>query len=1226
MALNFGGLGLAFVAKDEGASKTIQAIGSKIEWMSSTAVKMGSSLKSIGPKVAGMAGKMAGAFGSMADKAMSPDLDSAFSSQYAAFAKSWGEITVGMRISAKEAKRWKSAIGGAAIALNTDMSSLAQAWAAFRKQGVDLQKVLGTKGVSATVKRLAKMMSVLGIQGEQLATVAATLIKRWGFNEAGVKRLTDAVFAMGRHFNMGKEAMAALPGIMDTLGTELASMLHDASPKEIQALTLSIVKLGGGLQKALGVPAEQALELAKGMFQKVIGQRKDLEKMYIGMEGDVSELQKMMAMAGANIGDVFATMQKDPAAFMEALYKLGQAAKKHGGKMSVVYGRLLKVVDDTFGPDAAKAMKNWGKAQGSVESSTAALAKSNNALAKAVEKAFKTGRTAGDSYNLMLDGFRARIKGLTNQYIGPFMKSQREGFQRSYEIAKKYASDKGPLGELVRRLLLVQRVGFGGLFVKMGWIGPLLGNVAQQLVPLASGLSMLGVRLDNIGMFMKPGGLILGGLMLFNKKFRDQVIGVVSDFLGWVKKKAPSVIKELGRQFMALVGDLKDGFLWLIDQMPAVGEAVWEGLQTGFEYATKGGRWLLDVVVDGAKYLYKNAGAIGKVVARGLSKAWDWAVTGTVWLFDSARKLLSGFSGAVSKVDWSRVGQSITSGLYKAVGGAVAAVGGMLAKSGQLASSAGELVRAYYKMAGRYFVSMISMLYGMAAGLLDRMPDIFKGFYGLLKKGISALAMFGGWLLKQIWSGLKFVVSKIPEYAPVVGKALVRLFFAAWNAVKVALASSLNFVGWLLKSIGSWLASVDWAGVGKKIIGYIGAAIKAAGPLLLAAVAGLASLLWRAVKGLWEQLVGVITGRSMLGKAVRKIASGLWTLFKGILGAVWGMLKGGVSAIFSWLFGQIRSAFSSISGMISDAAGVAYKLISWIGDSFTSLGKLVWNALSGIADAFSFIKTPVKGFWAILQWIGGKIAKFFSWVSKQVKRAIGAIQGAYDDLKLLLGMTKPAVSKGKLTAEVMSKQGAAVAKDYWTQVFRSAITESDWKRVLDQYYSRKKNIEAKIVALQSRGEGKRTHWIVGYVKGMEKAMATAKKQRIQVEKLNQAVMPERAESEAQWDRAGGKRRAVSMFPDVEKIRKRSKVPTAPGMAVPAMTAKPEPQPVVKMAEKDRGALMDLASEVNGLKDAIRELSKRPVVVEITGDLRRLFKTVRKGSKAMAADALGRAGV
>lgn len=528
--MNFDGLGIGFEVEDDGAEKKVSGISNSVDTLWSSIKKAGTSvprfasgitrgLNRMGEKSSHYVGMVTTAIGGMIDSAMDPKLDTAYASLYAGFNKEFSALTVGMKDTEGRIDQARRRIGGIAQGMGEDMNAAAQNWVAFEKQGIALDEVLGTGGLSGTIRDMIKITSVFGIEGRQLANVAGSLKKSFGFTEDQIGSLGDKIVAVGREFNMGREALQSWPQIMGVLNKELADFGKQMSPKTVDALTTSIVQLGGGFHEALGIDATEATELAINAFSTLANERKNIARMAYGMGGPFTDFAKEVMSAGDDINEVFNVMATgDPLKFMDMMREIGKVAQQRGGETGAAFQRLNAVISDTLGPNMAFAVQgNWDSVTKKMQQIPDVLAKSKGTLKDVAKAHWKSSMTAGEAWEMMVNNMKDKVFRLSRGEVNKWKKDMRRGFKDSFDVVESFADDKGPLGSLTRRLLAVQRVGLSALLPELGALGPIFGGITTQALPMLTALGSMGVRFSDIGKLAGVGG---GAYLLF-KMFTD---------------------------------------------------------------------------------------------------------------------------------------------------------------------------------------------------------------------------------------------------------------------------------------------------------------------------------------------------------------------------------------------------------------------------------------------------------------------------------------------------------------------------------------------------------------------------------------------------------------------------------------------------------------------------------------------------------------------------------
>jgi len=394
------------------------------------------------------------------------------------------------------------------------------------------------------MKDLIRVTSVFGIEGEQLATVTAGLVRGFGFTEDQVGGLADKLYMVGKQFDAGQESIQAWPAIFEALNGELADFGKNMKPEDIEKLTLSIVQLGGGLSKSLGIPAQAAMETARTAFTTLAGERKNIINMFRGKGGAFGEIAQQLMETGGDTNKMFEMMMEgDPVKFMDTLREMADVAKTQGGETGMAFQRLSQTMATALGPDVAFLAKgSWDDVQETMAKIPDVIAggKARGALADAAKLHHKTGLTAGESWDRTVQGMKARLYKLTDKEMGGWQKNMKRGFEDTFTVVSKLAKADGPVGELTKRFLAVQRVGLSALIPGLESMAPMLGGIASSAAPMMTALGSMGLKFGSLGKMALGGGAIW---MLF-------------EMLQKGPKEAIASITSFGKDVWATLGEL----------------------------------------------------------------------------------------------------------------------------------------------------------------------------------------------------------------------------------------------------------------------------------------------------------------------------------------------------------------------------------------------------------------------------------------------------------------------------------------------------------------------------------------------------------------------------------------------------------------------------------------------------------------------------------------------
>jgi hypothetical protein len=494
--------------------------------------------------------------------------------------------------------------------------------------------------------------------------------------------------------------------------------------------------------------------------------------------------------------------------FMSALHKAMQRAKSQGGEMGIAYQRLSGILNKVVGANATYLAKgNWEKAEGAMSKlDKVALTTQRNiqALTAAVTKSYKTGLTKGDMFTRMLEQQEAAIFKLSERHLDQWIQDHKRGFETLRGTLGKMAAKDGVVGELTKRLLLVQRVGLSGMFTGMSGLAPLINNTVTQMLPMLTAFAHLGASLGMIGKLLLPGGIILVGMAMFHEGLRKKLIGGVERTFEYLKKNIPKWWPKL-----------RDGMVIM------------------WKKAIAGIRWLMDVLTP---LMNSLAAAIEKV---------DWGAL-TVKVINYVGKFFRGIYDAIFSAGFIEQKTTTTEGRFKAAGmRLVGAIGsGMI----QAAKAVGNAILNFFfdwsdgleegleqkgKLIGGLFVT--ALFFGSTRALLLKGIGSMMGLM-LTPIGAVVTAILGAaaaiYIFRdEIGSALSTVVIWIQDTAESIWKYLKWPFdfLFGWLEPMIGAIQSLfqgDYVGFfkgMAHTIFNWLT---WPF--QKLVEYLGIALDAA--------------------------------------------------------------------------------------------------------------------------------------------------------------------------------------------------------------------------------------------------------------------------------------------------------------------------------------------------------------------------------------------------------------
>lgn len=320
------------------------------------------------------------------------------------------------------------------------------------------------------------------------------------------------------------------------------------------------------------------------------------------------------------------------------------------------------------------------------------------------------------------------------------------------------------------------------------------------------------------------------------------------------------------------------------------------------------------------------------------------------------------FAGAIAKIFGG-----ISSGVILAIVGAIVAVGVALKQLWDRSETFRGTIKTLFTQITAHFkvaTTSIGNSFKSLQSVWDSVWSYIEPAWKLFQEIVGAAAVIIG-------NAILLIIGAFRGLAQIVEGVLT----GNSNLVKKGFETILGFVEQFIAQIKLYLASVDWAGLGKQAINGIVNGLKA-----------LSGFLWSTFQFIWNTAIAWI-------KSVDWGAVGSWVLRT---------ITTGLKALGSFLWNTVQTLFKTAMNLIKsiDWYNVGSTLMKLIINAISAIGGMVWNVLKSI---FSSAKSKSTG---SIDWasIGSKIIRM-------IGQAIGAIGGAIWDA--LRGAFDTAVSKAK---------------------------------------------------------------------------------------------------------------------------------------------------------------------------------------------------------------------
>ena len=772
MALNFLGLGFSLGAQDKG-------LGTAIKSSTAGFMNMNKAVVGIGLNAAKWAFKMPDikpAIGLANSLANDIKLTTTGMEAYGvAASKATSAGLAGLNMTSKEFGKAKGMIAGVAFGMNADVGELTKSFSALKQSGVDVTKI-GFSGF----KEYSKFLSVTGADATQFAGAIGTMNKQMGMSPDEIKDSVTAVAAIGKKFNIGKEAVAGMAGTVKLLNENANRLPQNWSPARMNQFLKGTTVVAGALT-SIGLTADESMAASQGLTTALLKGNTGMADLYSGLKSDLPQAFDVLTQNFGNAGQAMEMLQKSPDQFMLQMGDMVDKVNQMKLKPEAM-NRFRAQMEGTFGPEmmAVFNKKGFGQLKPALMSAGDAM-KDQGTVVKDLASKYEDGRTYSERFSIAQDQVQTRLKKIKgvmsdSSYLKTYVA---QGYKFSDWMGST-AKKGGPLGKFTNAIVEVKNRGFGGFLASHSKFGFAMAESIQMMQPM---MQYLPAMTGAFKALSSPIGLVVGGLTALYFLFKDLGKGkdsVIGPMFKKVVAEAPAFLSKIGdfakgifktmydvlskvdwdSVFKAVTGAVYSIFTSIMDILKKIN---WGLVAKFIGNAFKKIFGVIFDVID--KIDWKK---VGQVLGTFLSKAFEIAIDLVGAAFRLGEKILRWLDG----INWGAVGHKL---------------GGYFADIGTLIVGAiGKAFSALPEMIGKAFDHAIALVVGILDGIKDWLMNKFPQaarpiyiFFEYLKIGAQVIGagfkfLFQaiGEVFKWLWDRLKDVVGFIGDVIDTVGGAV----------------------------------------------------------------------------------------------------------------------------------------------------------------------------------------------------------------------------------------------------------------------------------------------------------------------------------------------------------------------------------------------------------------------------------------------------------------------
>lgn len=526
-------------------------------------------------------------------------LTTGMEANFVSLAKDARSMGANMGLLGKDLARFTGKTSGMADSLNIDVNKAGEAIAAFTKASKEFGLV-GLKSASD----IAKFSVVTGMDIGDLKTVLKQARGEFGLSEEQTKRLVGSFQAFGTQAGDIGGALKELPSVMDTMRKRAAQMGKSLEGADLEKFAAQTASLASGLF-ATTKDSKKAMEVARGVAEGMVASREGFGRMFAGLEQDLPDFNKNIAIAFGNVDFSFDQMRKGPAEFITEMAKMVKQAKKSGHLTSESFDFMAKYVTEAVGKDMAPEIISFFRnANEATLDMMASTEKFPADLGKVAKAGFSTGRTLQDNFERSKDFFIMGFRNIGRSAAVDFVGETSKQFKIFNKQLQDLAGRGGAMGAVVEKFSEMHQIGAQALLPKtLRPMASVFGTFMSELAPSVSILRQFGFNLSSL---VSPSGLVISALAGIAGWFGSLVLSGKSagEALG-------SMGESIGNFFISLPDKIATAISFVNDFFISVSGNLVEG--------AKNIKWkrIWDKVVDGASRAFKMVVGAVKELATG---------------------------------------------------------------------------------------------------------------------------------------------------------------------------------------------------------------------------------------------------------------------------------------------------------------------------------------------------------------------------------------------------------------------------------------------------------------------------------------------------------------------------------------------------------------------------------------------------------------------------------
>ena len=598
-----------------------------------------------------------------------------------ASAKVTSAALAGLNQNETEFKRASRELTSAAFSMNMDVGKITQSFVALKQSQVDVKKV----GFNS-LKEYQKFIEVTGVDSTKFAGALGRLHNQMGFTEERAGDLVKSVAAIGKKFNLGREAVQGMADTVLILNENSNLLPENWGPERTEQFVKGATAFAGALT-TVGLTSDEAMKASQGLTNALLKGETGLANLYSGVNDTMPQIATVMTKHLGNAKDAFRSLQDDPATFMQNMGGLVDEVRSMDLDPKAL-NMYMAEMEKVLGKDALAMFtkQGMGKMGPALEAANDPIAGQADILHTLAGR-YKDGRTAAERFAIAQDMLLTKMKKISGVMSDQeYLKKYKKNTNELHKQLEATAAKGGPLGKMTTMLIEMRTKGIGGAISAQSKWGMAVAELSNQFAPILRVLPGIGAALIAL---TSPFALVAAAVAGLYFVFKDLDKGANSIIQPWINR-----LKNELPKVMAFVDD------FFTKALSVIGPAIRK-------------------VVDKIPW-----NAVVKVLGKGLAFAAELSLK----LFEAALNIGGKILSALGNIDWGNVGMTLGKFLGKAVLIALSAVWRIFL----------NLPEIIYKAVKGAIGLVVGLIDGLVAAVEKKFP-IIGGALKFIIKGAKVL-------------------------------------------------------------------------------------------------------------------------------------------------------------------------------------------------------------------------------------------------------------------------------------------------------------------------------------------------------------------------------------------------------------------------------------------------------------------------------------------------------